>query len=254
VSASPTWLPPLVLGASIAVIAAVLIGLYRALAFWHAPERRSVVLGASVCLVGWLLVAVALALNGVYRAGPDDTPTIQYGILLPILIGVAVARRSRSVARVIGAVPRPWLIGVQVFRVLGFVFLLLYAAGRLPGLFAWPAGVGDVITGGLAPAVALAYSRDPTRRTAVILWNAFGLLDLFVAVSTGFLTSPSRLSPFAFTPPNELITAYPLVLIPTFLVPLAVLLHITSLARLAPKTRRVPVPAERPQVAGAPLD
>jgi hypothetical protein len=37
---------------------------------------------------------------------------------------------------------------------------------------------------------------------------------------------------FAFDRPNQLITMFPLVLIPTFLVPLAILLHFVSLIQL----------------------
>jgi hypothetical protein len=66
----------------------------------------------------------------------------------------------------------------------------------------------------------------------VSIWNIFGLVDLVVAVTTGFLTSPSPLQLFAFDQPNELVSAFPLVLIPVFLVPVSVLLHLTSLAKL----------------------
>jgi hypothetical protein len=34
-------------------------------------------------------------------------------------------------------------------------------------------------------------------------------------------------------PPNELITLYPLVLIPVFLVPVSILVHLASLAKLS---------------------
>ena len=61
-------------------------------------------------------------------------------------------------------------------------------------------------------------------------WNILGLLDLGVAVTTGFITSPSAL--FSYEPPNELIAIFPLVLIPVYLVPLSVMLHLASLAKL----------------------
>jgi hypothetical protein len=64
-------------------------------------------------------------------------------------------------------------------------------------------------------------------------WNILGLLDLAVAVTTGFPTSPSPLQMYSFDLPNELITAYPLVLVPVFGVPLGVLLHVASFIKLA---------------------
>jgi len=83
----------------------------------------------------------------------------------------------------------------------------------------------------LAPIVALAYARGARGNAGLVkAWNVFGILDLVIAVTTGFITSPSTLSTYA--PPNELISVFPLVLIPVYLVPLSVLLHLASLAKL----------------------
>jgi hypothetical protein len=48
----------------------------------------------------------------------------------------------------------------------------------------------------------------------------------------GLLTSPGRLHLFALDAPNQLVSAYPLVMIPTFGVPLALILHGIVLWRL----------------------
>jgi hypothetical protein len=135
------------------------------------------------------------------------------------------------VGRIIDAVPQFCIVAVQLYRALGVIFLILYTTDKLPGLFTWPAGVGDIIVGLLAPIVALAYARDARRNAGLVTaWNVLGILDLVVAVTTGFITSPSAL--FSYEPPNELIAIFPLVLIPVYLVPLSVLLHLASLAKL----------------------
>ena len=168
-------------------------------------------------------------MSGVYRGASDEIPTIQYGILVPILIGSMFIIRSSSVARVIEAVPQKWLIGIQVYRALGMIFLILYGAGKMPGLFAWPAGIGDVLVGGLALIVAIAYARGPEKNGDLVwVWN-LGLIDLSVAVASGMVTAPSPIQQFAFELPNELISVFPLVLIPIYVVPLSVLLHLASL-------------------------
>ena len=118
--------------------------------------------------------------------------------------------RSPLVGRIIDAVPQQWLVSVQVYRALGVIFLILYANGQLPGLFAWPAGVGDVLVGVLAPIIGLAYARDPKQNGDLVAgFNLFGLADLAIAISTGFLTAPSLAQPFAVEPPNELIASTP---------------------------------------------
>ena len=84
-----------------------------------------------------------------------------------------------------------------------------------------------------APIVAFAAARGLRGSKGLVLaWDLLGLAGLLVAVTTGFLSSPSPLQAFAFSNPNTLITAFPLVMIPVFEVPLAVLLDFASLARL----------------------
>jgi hypothetical protein len=134
-------------------------------------------------------------------------------------------------------VPRQWVIAVQVYRVEGVIFLILYASNLLPGMFAVPAGAGDVAVGLLALAIGIDISgRQQIRSRTVLLWNLFRIADLIVALATGFLTSPSTFQRFSFDHPNELISVFPLVLIPTFLVPLAIVLHIISLVQLGRAT------------------
>ena len=229
----PTYLPFYVLVGSFTIIATILFGLRNALANagWSKNDRVAAFRISAVILVGWFLLALVLGLADAYKAAPDRTPTIQYGIFIPFLIGAWLIWRSPAVGRIIDAVPQPWIVGVQLYRALGVIFLVLYATNKMPGLFAWPAGVGDVAVGLLAPVVALAYARDARRNVGrVTAWNVLGILDLVVAITTGFITSPSTL--FSYEPPNELIAIFPLVLIPVYLVPLSVLLHLASLAQL----------------------
>ena len=122
--------------------------------------------------------------------------------------------------------PQHWLIGIQTFRILGGVWLARYFAGQLPGLFALPAGIGDVATGLLAPFVAYAwYSGKPYARGAVIAWNLFGMADLLDAVVLGAVTGGGAGG-----------IVFPTVLIPVYGVPRAFLIHSYSLIGLLRKT------------------
>jgi hypothetical protein len=240
----PAYLPYYVLAGSAAIIAALLLGLRRALSRteWSCDDQRRVMRISTVVLIGWFGIAFALGFLEVYRTASDRIPTIPYGILVPIIIGGLVIVRSSTMARVLDAVPQHWLIGVQLYRALGAIFLILYGTGKMPGLFAWPAGLGDVLVGVLAPVVAVAYARGPEKNGDLVsAWNIFGMVDLIVAVATGFSTSPSPFQLFAFDQPNELVSMFPLVLIPTYLVPVSVLLHIASLTKLHRAVRHMEV-------------
>ena len=231
----PAYLPYFVFAGAAAIVVTILYGLNRALAdaAWPMAQRARAVRVSAVVLLGWLTLAIVLAAMGVYHVEGDALPTIQFGIVPPILIGIFLIWRSDAVGRLIDAVSQEWLVGVQLYRALGAIFLILYAAGHLPGLFAWPAGVGDIAVGLLAPVVGLAYARAPsTSGGLVTAWNVFGILDLVVAVTAGFMTAPSALQPIQVEPNSALMTVLPLVLIPVFLVPLSILLHVASLAKL----------------------
>jgi hypothetical protein len=232
---APEYLLPYILIGTAAVVAAVLFGLYGAAKFSPLParDRRRAVWSGFALLLAWLFAALLLSWLGFYQGAASQIPTIQYGVLLPIVAGILLYWRWPALQSIIQAAPQSWIVGIQVFRTLGLIFLVLYAAGRLPGAFAEPAGVGDVLVGLLAPFIAIAYARRWRGSAALVqTWNLLGIADLVVALTTGFLTSPSRLQTLAFDRPNELISAFPLAMIPVFLVPLSLLLHFASLAKL----------------------
>jgi hypothetical protein len=231
----PAYLPYFVFAGTTATVLAILYGLNRALAdaAWPAAEQTRVFHVSAVVLLGWLALSIVLAAMGAYHVEGDALPTIQFGIVPPILIGMFLIWRSDAVGRLLDAVPQQWLVGVQLYRAGGVIFLILYAAGHLPGLFAWPAGVGDIAVGLLAPVVGLAYARAPRDTGGLVTaWNVFGILDLVVAVTAGFMTAPSAVQPIQVEPNSALMTVLPMVLIPGFLVPLSIVLHVASLAKL----------------------
>jgi hypothetical protein len=134
---------------------------------------------------------------------------------------------------------------VQFYRVLGGLFLIGWAAGRIPAIFALPAGIGDITVGLAAPFVAARVARGTERsRRLAVGWNIFGITDFVLAVALGAATSPTSLWPTLLGHPNPLISRLPFVLIPVFLVPVSALLHIVTLRRLETPARE----RERPRV------
>jgi hypothetical protein len=72
----------------------------------------------------------------------------------------------------------------------------------------------------------------PGGRAAAYAWNVLGIVDLANALTLGFLSSPTRFQLLALDAPNRLVGAYPLVMIPAFAVPLALILHGLSIWQL----------------------
>ena len=194
-------------------------------------DRYRSLWAGTILLVGWFFAALLSSWLEFYRSA--RIPTIEFGLLLPILAGVILYRRSTLLRRLVASASQSSLVGIQIYRLEGVIFLVLLAGGYMPGVFAAPAGIGDTAVGVLALPIAWAYARRWRGSTGLVrAWNLLGIADLVVAVTTGFLSSPSPVQALAFDNPNTLITAFPLVMIPVFLVPLAVLLHLASLAKL----------------------
>jgi hypothetical protein len=231
----PNYLVAYVMMGTLAATSTLVYGLFRALKLAGQParERKQTLCSIGLLLAAWFFAAVLLSWLGFYRGTSDRLPTIQYGLLIPIVAGILLFWRWDTLRRAVEAVPLQWIVTVQAYRALGVIFLILYALGHIPGEFAWLAGTGDVMVGLSAPIVGLAYAQGGRHSSGLVrAWNLFGIGDLVVAVTMGLLTSPSPLQRFAFAAPNELIGAFPLAMVPAFLVPLSVLLHLASLKKL----------------------
>ena len=218
-------------------VAAVALGLIWTGAFrmeGPAPSRYMTAGALSVTLIGWLAIAQYVGSANMYFAAIDTAaPTLLLGLTIPLMIAAAGLWLSGAIASLVSAIPLRWLVAAQVYRIAGGIFLVLWADGRLPWQFALPAGIGDVTTGVLAVVVAARLAQNAAgARSAVYAWCLFGIADLVVAITMGAMTSPGRPHLLAFEAPNLLITSYPLVMIPTFAVPLALMLHGLVLWRL----------------------
>jgi hypothetical protein len=138
----PSYLFPNILIGSIAVVAAVLFGIRRAIIHAELPvrDRSRTFWSISALLVTWFFAALVLSWSGFYQGSGSQISTIPFGLLIPIAAGVVLFWRWPVLRRIIDSAPQSWIVIVQVYRVEGLIFLTLYAGGWLPGAFAWPAG------------------------------------------------------------------------------------------------------------------
>lgn len=228
----PTALTAFLVATTIALACVVLAGMsWSALA---QPGSRRVLFVSGSGVLAWVAIALVLGGVGAFAAtSANYIPWIALGIVGPLVAGWRLFRRSAGIRGLVEPIPLAWLIGVQLYRTLGVVFLLAYADGLMPAAFALPAGIGDILVGLAAPIVAVGVARNlPRWRPYAVAWNIAGIADLVLAVTMGFLTSPSPFQQLALEDPNAAITRWPFVLVPTFAVPVAILLHLLALRRL----------------------
>jgi hypothetical protein len=237
-----TYSFPIVLASGVQTIALrVFIPMLLALGLWLGLERidmtpgqrRNFWLAVLIPYTLWLAVIWSGAINGVFRPNASSMPLLPLAIFLPVIIGTPILLGSKRMGQVLDVMPATWLIALQLYRVFGSVFLVGWARNVVPGVFALPAGVGDVITGLLAVPIAISLTADtPAARRAAIGWNVFGLVDFAVAVSVGLITAPGPFQLITPSIPNSTVGIYPNVMIPAFAVPSSILLHVLSLRQL----------------------
>src|SRR5271163_18232 len=128
-SPAPWYLLSNVLSGCVAVIATVAFGWHRALRLTElkpADSRRALWSGLAMLLT-WFFAALALSWAGFYQGALTRIPTIQFGLLIPIAAGVVLFRKWPPLRRAVEAAPQSWIAGIQVYRVEGLIFLMLYA-------------------------------------------------------------------------------------------------------------------------------
>ncbi len=186
-----------------------------------------------VAIAVWLVAASAAGVSGLVNTPGQPFFLIAF-VGVPILTGVAAYALSPAFRAWTGRLSLTWIVGLHLWRFVGLGFVLGWLFGELPGGFAIPEGFGDIIAAAGALALLPGLRRGTASRTWLLVWNTFGLIDLISALTMGLLYSNSPLgllSRGGVT--TEPMVTFPVNLIPTFLVPLFILLHLLTFARLS---------------------
>lgn len=231
----PRLLTLLIVAPAVLVVIAVFLMVWNERTF---SRTGSVAIVSGIVLAVWLTATTLLARSGFYL--PPETrraPPVAVQLVVA-LIGLALALAVSPSLRSL-LTNQKQLLRLNVWRLVGAVFLALMITGQVPALWAVPAGTGDVLVGATAFWVARGVDTAGGRRRAIV-FNLLGLLDLVVAIGLGTATSPGPTQIFHTRPTSVILTHFPLVLVPTFLVPLAVMVHVISLWQLWGGSWRAP--------------
>jgi hypothetical protein len=232
--------------AELTVSASIVAG-FLSLAMAETARGRSTVL---VALGAWFALVLAMGATGALSSALGGPPALGIAVLLPIVALVWAYFALPSVRGAMAATPLPALIALHTIRLLGFIFIVLYAEGRLPAPFAPSAGWGDMLIGATAPPLAWSVTRFGARvRPLVFLWSALGVADLVAALTLGPLSAPGPLQVFVGPPDSSPMTTLPWLIIPGFLVPCLMFLHVVIFRRLAGGEARAPQPGWRSSAA-----
>ncbi|MEL6864888.1 MAG: hypothetical protein AAFP19_10725 [Bacteroidota bacterium] len=196
-------------------------------------KRASLLLG--LCL--WHLYLFLLGSSG-YLTDLSFPPRFVTMMILPAFLftGLFLARHRKS--QWIQSIPPYWLAAFQSFRlIIESLFVFTLAAGLLHKNVTIEGYNYDMVFASTAPIVAfLAYRSKVLPKNLLKIWNYAGLLVIasIIILFTTTIYFPAIYGPDTAPFPNDF-GWYPYILVPGFLMPLAVFIHILSLVQLSAK-------------------
>lgn len=189
---------------------------------------------AAILIAAWFAIALTASALGVFfsPAGSALHPPLPLGlaVVLPLAIFAVWMASSAGFRQFIHSLDSRLLTLFHAWRIGGFVFLVLATYHILPRPFALSAGWGDITIGLTAPLAAFYLARGQ-HRAGFIAWQLLGVADLVAAVVLGVLSSATPIGVLNHGVNSGAMGQLPLSLIPTFAVPLLLILHVICIAQ-----------------------
>ena len=197
------------------------------------PNYTSVLYLTIFALLTWLSTLFVLGTEGFFAEFEKMPPRIMLSIVVP-MVTIVVLSLNRSFGELLTYIRPASLIYLQAFRiVVELVLWLLYKDGICPKQMTFEGWNFDMLAGLSAPLIAwLAFGGGRNNKKLAIAWNFVGLALLFTIILTATLSTPQF---GVFTPENRMIAYWPMVWLPGFVAPFALLLHVSSLRQLLRK-------------------
>ncbi len=180
----------------------------------------------STVIVVWTAATWGASLTHIFSYHAGDTwPRIAPPLFVPVILAVVFLLHP-TFRTIIDNVPVATLVGVQAFRLAGFVFLIIPGLGHLPHAFV-TGGYGDIATGVLAIIASRALARNSSGATLwFVLFSAVGMGDLLNVAGLLFYYYPSWNTA---VPSSAALADFSLVMVPAIAAPIALILHLFAI-------------------------
>lgn len=197
---------------------------------WTDERKRAISNRFLLVTILWAAIILSVASTGFFSDFSNFPPQFMIAVFIPMII-ILFAVFSKPVTELLHHIPAKDLLKIQVFRV--FVELLLWAAfviGLAPEQMTFEGRNFDVLSGLFGPVVGYLLIRN---RLAVYLYNFISLGLLINIVAVAFLSLPTPVRMFMDEPSSIMVSQFPIIILPSMLVPLAYGLHFLSLRQLS---------------------
>jgi hypothetical protein len=186
-------------------------------------------------MVMWLFIQAIVTLQNIYSSDTNSIPPriMLFGILPTLLVLVLLFATSKG-RQFIDSLPLVDLTYLHIVRVpVEFVLLWLFLNKAAPQIMTFEGRNFDILAGISAPFIAyFAIVKNKLSKSIILIWNFICLGLLFNIIIIAIFSAPSPFQKLGFEQPNIGILNFPFSWLPTFIVPLVLFGHLTSIRQL----------------------
>jgi hypothetical protein len=183
----------------------------------------------------WLTIQAVLTLKNIYNSDTNTFPPkiILTGIL-PTILTIFLLFATSKGRQFIDSLPLKNLTYINIVRIpVEIVLFWLFINKAIPELMTFESRNFDIIAGISAPIIAyFGLTKTKLNKKTILLWNFICLGLLVNIVVNALFSAPSPIQKFAFDQPNIAILNFPFSWLPTFIVPIVLFGHLTSIRQL----------------------
>ncbi|SFH45031.1 hypothetical protein [Pedobacter insulae] len=154
--------------------------------------------------------------------------------ILPTILTIIILFVTQKGRQFIDSLPLKNLTYLNVVRIpVEIVLFWLFLNKAVPELMTFEGRNFDIIAGITAPFIAyFGLTKNKLSRQVILVWNFICLGLLLSIVVNAIFSAPSPIQKFAFEQPNIAILNFPFSWLPTFIVPIVLFGHLTSIRQL----------------------
>jgi len=154
--------------------------------------------------------------------------------ILPTILTIILLFATSKGRQFIDSLPLKNLTYLNIVRIpIEIILLWLFLNKSIPELMTFEGRNFDIIAGITAPIIAyFGIKKNKLNRQTILIWNFICLGLLINIVVNALFSAPSPIQKFAFDQPNIAILNFPFSWLPTFIVPIVLFGHLTSIRQL----------------------
>ncbi|WP_211089539.1 hypothetical protein [Flavobacterium supellecticarium] len=183
----------------------------------------------------WMFVQAVLTRYDIYNTDTDSFPPkiMLFGIF-PMLLSIVLLFATVKGRQFIDSLSLERLTYLNTIRIpVEIVLYWLFVNKTIPELMTFSGINFDILAGFTAPIVGyFGFTKPKISRRAILIWNFVSLGLLLNIVICAVLSTPSPIQKLAFDQPNIAILNFPFSWLPTVIVPIVLLGHLTVIRQL----------------------